>query len=161
MCAEAAKHGGPLELRAFHTQDAILADEILRESPEAVRWSVLATQKTLRSQGVCGLISERDGLATGFLLARQVADEGEILNLAVNPACRRHGDGSALVKRLLLTFRQRGVTRVFLEVRESNAGGLAFYERLGFQRKGVRESYYRDPVEAAVLMEACTKEFTA
>jgi ribosomal-protein-alanine N-acetyltransferase len=161
MCAEAAPHGASLQLRQFRAEDAVAADAILGESPEAVRWSVQSTQESLRSPGVCALVSERDSCVTGFIVGRQVADEGEILNLAVRPAYRGRGDGRALVKRLLLTFCEQGVARVFLEVRESNAGGIAFYERMGFSRVGVRQSYYRDPAEAAILMEASSKEFTA
>ena len=161
MCAEGGTPGAPFWLGALRAEDAALASEILGESPEAVRWSERATHESLSSQGVCGLLSERDGCVTGFIIGRQVADEGEILNLAVRPAWRRHGDGGALVKRLLALFREKGVTRVFLEVRESNAGGIAFYEGMGFRRIGIRQSYYRDPVEAAIVMEARTKEFTA
>jgi [ribosomal protein S18]-alanine N-acetyltransferase len=160
MCAERAKYGASLQLREFVAEDAVVAEEMLRESPEAAHWSVQAIQECLQLPGVSGLIIERDGCAAGFILGRRVVDEGEILNLAVRPEHRRRGDGSVLVKASLRSFREGGVTRVFLDVRESNVGGIAFYEKMGFRRTGVRQSYYREPAEAAVLMEASTKEFT-
>jgi ribosomal protein S18 acetylase RimI-like enzyme len=40
-----------------------------------------------------------------------------------------------------------------MEVRESNAGAIAFYQKQGFSKSGRRPGYYRDPVEAAILME--------
>ena len=39
---------------------------------------------------------------------------------------------------MMNSFATRGVQRVFLEVRESNLGAIAFYERLGFRRVGRR-----------------------
>ena len=50
-------------------------------------------------------------------------------------------------------FKARGVSRVYLEVRESNAAATMFYEKHGFRKKGTRNGYYRNPDEAAVLLE--------
>ena len=81
------------------------------------------------------------------------AEEAEILNLAVVLAKRRKGEGGALLKAAMDEFQARHVSRVFLEVRESNEGGIAFYERHGFLKTGRRASYYRNPEEAAIVME--------
>ena len=98
-------------------------------------------------------MSERGGKASGFILGRMVGDEAEVLNLAVGVEYRRQGEGGALLKELLRRFAESGVSRVFLEVRESNGGAMAFYEREGFRRKGRREDYYQDPREAAQVFE--------
>jgi ribosomal protein S18 acetylase RimI-like enzyme len=50
-------------------------------------------------------------------------------------------------------LRRRGVNKLFLEVRESNEAGIAFYEKMGFAKTGRRPGYYREPEEAALLME--------
>jgi ribosomal-protein-alanine N-acetyltransferase len=86
-------------------------------------------------------------------MGRQVGDEGEILNLAVTPAQRRKGEGGALLDGVLKEFAARRVSRVFLEVRESNETGIAFYSKHGFAKTGRRPGYYRDPEEAAIVME--------
>ena len=80
-------------------------------------------------------------------------DEAEILNLRCGAARRRRGDGGALLRAALDEFWARGVSRVFLEVRESNEAAIAFYEKHGFVKRGRRPAYYRDPVEAAIVME--------
>jgi ribosomal-protein-alanine N-acetyltransferase len=82
-----------------------------------------------------------------------VADEAELLNLAVREECRRQGEGRALLVELRRRFAESGVSRVFLEVRESNLGAIAFYERMGFRRSGRREGYYLEPQEAALVYE--------
>jgi ribosomal-protein-alanine N-acetyltransferase len=85
-----------------------------------------------------------------------VLDEGEILNLTVVRANRRHGEGTALSREMLKSFAARGVQRVFLEARESNLAGIAFYKKLGFGQVGRREGYYREPAEAALILEHST-----
>jgi len=146
--------GSGFVVREFRAslEDAIAATGILREAREAASWS----EKLLREEGAGNsnyvFMSERAGVPTGFIFGRVVVDEGEILNLAVRQAYRRSGEGTALVRRLLGIFAEKGVRRVFLEVRESNRAATAFYERLGFRESGRRKDYYRDPVEAALLL---------
>jgi ribosomal-protein-alanine N-acetyltransferase len=141
-------------IRAFDAAaDAAEAAEILREAREAASWSAEALRETALLPGICAFVSERAGSVSGIVVGRQVLDEAEILNLAVRQAARRQGEGRALVRQALRRFAERQVSRVFLEVRESNTGAIAFYRGLGFQAVGVRKDYYRDPSEAAGVME--------
>jgi len=94
----------------------------------------------------------RDGTFLGFLVAWQVADEFELLDLATEPGERRRGVASALVLELINTAQQLAGSAVFLEVRSSNQGARAFYEKHGFRMVHERKNYYRDPVENAVCM---------
>jgi ribosomal-protein-alanine N-acetyltransferase len=109
--------------------------------------------EVLAWEGVLGLASEARGEVGGFLIARQVGEDAEVLNLAVAPDSRRRGEGGALLRAAVVEFRKRGVHRVFLEVRESNAAGIAFYQNHSFSKVARRDGYYRDPIEAAVVME--------
>lgn len=95
-----------------------------------------------------------DDHVVGYLIARQMADEGEILNLGVDPKCRRHGVGKFLVSAGLERLRSLGARQVFLEVRESNAAARALYEGFAFAEVSRREKYYRRPVEDAILLRA-------
>ncbi len=78
----------------------------------------------------------------GFVLTRHAADEEELLLIAVAPEFRGRGLGRALVYRLLENSRARGVTRVFLEMREGNPA-IHLYQKLGFEPIGRRPKYYR------------------
>ena len=144
-------------IRAFGEGDATAASEILQEAPEAARWSASMVREIFAGGAISGFIAERNGRPTGFILGREVLDEGEILNLAVVRATRRHGEGTALVRTMMNSFAARGVWRVFLEVRESNLAAVAFYQSRGFRQVGRREDYYRSPVEAALILEHSTK----
>jgi len=153
MAAETKRAGVAVTIRAFGPADAAAVTMILRDAPEAANWPEEGYRDVLNWPGVVALVGERDGKVTGFIVGRHVGDEAEILNLAVTPASRRRGEGQALLKAVLEKFRSGGVSRVFLEVRESSETGIAFYEKHGFSKTGRRAGYYRDPREAAILMQ--------
>jgi [ribosomal protein S18]-alanine N-acetyltransferase len=153
--------GAGFVLRAFQgARDAGAVAEILSEAKAAAGWSEEALRETALLPGVSAFVSERNGAITGIVVGRQVLDEAEILNLAVAQGMRRQGEGRALVRQLLDRFGKGGVSRVFLEVRESNAGGIAFYRGLGFQAVGTRRGYYHEPKESATVMELWLEEST-
>jgi ribosomal-protein-alanine acetyltransferase len=87
----------------------------------------------------------------GFLIARCLPDEWEIENIVVDEKFRRSGVGSSLVQKLLAESRTAGVSRVILEVRESNFAAMRLYESIGFKPEGRRKNYYQHPAEDAVL----------
>jgi ribosomal-protein-alanine N-acetyltransferase len=153
MGAETKRERAGATIRAFRPSDAAALTSILRDSREAANWTQASYRQWMNSPGAVAFVSSGDGRVTGFLIGRQVADEAEVLNLAVAPLDRRRGEGGALLGAAMEEFRARGVSRVFLEVRESNAKGIAFYEKRGFFKTGRRAGYYRDPEEAAIVME--------
>ena len=87
----------------------------------------------------------------GYVFCREVAGEAELLNIAVDPAIRRSGLGGELLRLAIAWAEARGAGEMFLEVRASNAGAIALYERHGFRAVGRRRDYYEHPVEDAVL----------
>ena len=137
-------------------KDSVL--QILADSPEAASWSSSGYEQLLNQTGVVALLAEANSSISGFIVAHCVVDEAEILNLAVAPASRRSGYGGSLLIAALQEFQNRGVTRVFLEVRASNAPAIAFYQQHGFIRIGRRTAYYRNPDEDALILE---KKLTA
>jgi [ribosomal protein S18]-alanine N-acetyltransferase len=142
-----------MSIRRCTRDDLPTVLEILAESPEAANWSVAALENALDVYAGHFLVSVSNTAVIGFVLARQIADEAEILNLAVSRACRRHGIGKALMQHLLATFQDPKPKKLFLEVRESNAPAIAFYRSLGFAQSGRRACYYHHPREAALVFE--------
>lgn len=98
------------------------------------------------------LVAEEKGEILGYCGVLMVLDEGDITNVAVKASRQGEGIGGLLVNSLILLVRERGVTTLHLEVRESNARAIRLYERAGFVRDGVRKNYYTEPLEHAVLM---------
>jgi ribosomal-protein-alanine N-acetyltransferase len=81
-----------------------------------------------------------------------VLDQGELGNIAVDPAFRRRGLARRLIALVLERAAARGVRELFLEVRPSNTGARQLYESFGFAHVGQRRNYYQEPVEDAVVM---------
>ncbi len=120
-------------------------------------WSSSEIAALLAAEGGFGLMTP-DG--SGFLLARVVAGEAEILTVAVDPAARRAGSGRALVEAAVDLAAARGAGMLFLEVAVDNAAAIALYHRCGFARAGFRPRYYRraeGPVDALVLRRDLTE----
>jgi len=137
-------------VRRMSASDVSAALSILKESPEASIWSRESLLESV-SQGIAWA-AELGGCFAGILIGRAVADEFEILNLAVGKACRRGGVATQLVSAALKYARSVGSRQSYLEVRESNEGGIAFYKRMGYRICGRRPNYYREPAEDAVLL---------
>jgi ribosomal-protein-alanine N-acetyltransferase len=77
----------------------------------------------------------------GFSLLRTVADEAELLLLAVSKTAQRRGVGGALLDHFIDLGRQGGLSRLHLEVRDGNSA-VAMYQAFGFQEEGRRRKYY-------------------
>jgi len=97
--------------------------------------------------------TDSDGDVCGYICARCVLDECEILNVASSPSHRRMGVGRMLMSAVHDTAASLGVTDCYLEVRESNTPARSLYESLGYEAVGVRRCYYRCPIEDAILMK--------
>jgi ribosomal-protein-alanine N-acetyltransferase len=102
---------------------------------------------------VCFTVAvEPAGRLVGYAIAWFVLDEGEVANLAVAPAARRRGLGRMLLGGIVDNARTRGVSRLFLEVRESNVAARALYASQSFVEIGRRKQYYRKPSEDALIL---------
>lgn len=115
-------------------------------------WSEASFREALDSPWSFGLVAHTDQGIVGYLIGREVAGTGEVLNLAVAPDCRRHGVARTLLRAALALLRKRHVDEVFLEVRESNRSAQALYMSSGFRPVGQRAAYYRNPREDALVL---------
>ncbi|MFL5401654.1 MAG: ribosomal protein S18-alanine N-acetyltransferase [Gemmatimonadales bacterium] len=115
-------------------------------------WSEASFREALESPWTFGLVAQNSRGIAGYLIGREVAGTGEVLNLAVSPDCRRRGLARALLRAGLSRLRKRHVEEVYLEVRESNRSAQALYVSSGFRPVGQRAAYYRNPKEDALVL---------
>lgn len=106
-------------------------------------WTASQLGGLLGLPGVTLLLARRGEGVVGFALARQAADEAELLLLAVHPAVRRQGIASRLIEQVEVIARARGAAKLFLEVRDGNDQAQLLYARAGFMTSGRRPNYYR------------------
>jgi ribosomal-protein-alanine N-acetyltransferase len=102
-----------------------------------------------KPSGVCLAAVVETELA-GYLVCSRYDTVWHVMNVAVDPDRRRRGIATALIAALL--ERIGDDAQVTLEVRRSNGGAIALYERFGFRSAGVRPRYYADNGEDAVIM---------
>jgi ribosomal-protein-alanine N-acetyltransferase len=102
-----------------------------------------------KPSGICLAAVVETELA-GYLVCSRYDTVWHVMNVAVDPDRRRRGIATALIAALL--ERIGGDAQVTLEVRRSNGGAIALYERFGFRSAGVRPRYYADNGEDAVIM---------
>ena len=103
-----------------------------------------------KPSGIC-LAALVNGRLAGYLICSRYDTVWHLMNVAVNPSMRRQGIASRLMDHLFETA-DRPHEQYTLEVRESNDGAIALYERFGFRGAGHRRAYYHDNREDALIM---------
>jgi ribosomal-protein-alanine N-acetyltransferase len=137
-------------IRLMLTAETDAVANLFAATAEAAHWSAQDLAQ-LELAGARVWVDVEDGLLAGAVALRDAVGEAEILNLAVGAEWRRRGIGRQLMIAALNDAQCHGVSRVFLEVRESSRGAQLLYSRLGFSQDGRRRNYYRDPQEDALL----------
>ncbi|KMZ52810.1 ribosomal protein S18-alanine N-acetyltransferase [Dorea sp. D27] len=115
-------------------------------------WSHEAVRDTYRQDNSVLFGAFDSGKLIGYLIVYYVLDEGEIARIAVEKGSRRQGAAGHMLLKLENFCEEKGITKLMLEVRESNEAAAAFYKDYGFEEDGIRKGYYADPAEDAVLM---------
>ena len=130
-------HGTPADIA---TLNAIMADAFDPRFGEA--WTPSQCLGMIALPGVWFSIAWSGTRPAGFALARAVADEAELLLIAIRPAMRRRGIGTALLRSIVADSRERGAQNLHLEVRANNEA-VRLYRNEGFDKVGERRDYYR------------------
>lgn len=115
-------------------------------------WSLKSICETFRQEQTFIVVAELDGRMTGYGIIYFVLDEAEIARIAVEDSCRRQGVGREILNQVEKICKEKGITRLLLDVRESNEAARGFYLSYGFIEDGARKNFYDMPKENAVLM---------
>jgi ribosomal-protein-alanine N-acetyltransferase len=151
---------GGLRIRRIQSQN--IADIIrIGEDTNLSPWTAQNYVDELKNpDAIMYRIVAEDNSTLGFVVGRIVSGgqieqttEAEIYNIAVRIADQRRRCGQLLLDVFLGTCRDREVKNVWLEVRESNAKAIGFYEKNGFQTVQTRSHFYEKPREHALLMK--------
>lgn len=127
--------------------DAWHASQISDELPRGDRtWWAAYEMSDSSKRAVSPEDAKLIGYAGGWIVDGQV----QVLKVATDPAYRRRGIAQELLAHIARDARDLGASEMTLEVRLSNTGAHAFYERLGLKRIGVRPRYYSDREDAVI-----------
>ncbi|MBS5695282.1 ribosomal protein S18-alanine N-acetyltransferase [[Clostridium] scindens] len=140
-----------LEIRIAKEQEI---EEIARLEQEIFPdpWSLKALRDTWNQKQAQILGAWLDGQMAGYVIVYFAADESEIARIAVDEKFRRQGVAGALLDGMERVLAGKGIVRLMLDVRKSNAAALRFYLSRGFKEDGVRKNFYTNPIEDAILM---------
>jgi ribosomal-protein-alanine N-acetyltransferase len=100
------------------------------------------------------VVARVGGDVVGYAGLFRAVDDGHITTVAVDPAWQRHGIATRMLLALARGAKHRGCKNLTLEVRMSNTGAQALYQRFGFIPAGVRKGYYPETGEDALVMWA-------
>jgi [ribosomal protein S18]-alanine N-acetyltransferase len=140
----------PLEIRRLTYADLPQVIAIERRA-FPTPWSLAMFVLELSKPGGICLAARRDGTLVGYLICSRYDTVWHVMNVAVDPDQRRTGIATSLLLELLQRVGDQNA-RYTLEVRTSNAGAIALYERFGFRTAGTRRRYYQDNGEDALIM---------
>ena len=113
-------------------------------------WSEQTLISSFLTGRFSGVIAEENGATFGFITYTAVVPEADIESVFVYPDKRKRGIGGALIDGAIKRLKEKGVNKVFLEVRKSNLPAINLYLKKGFAQISVRKKYYGN--EDAVVM---------
>ncbi len=115
-------------------------------------WSEKIYEESLKNKNYNILVAKLGSKIVGFISMYCAVDEGYICNIAVEKSHRKQGIGTSLISEIITYSQNKNLKFLTLEVRESNTETIKFYEKLGFEKLGVRKNFYLNPTENAVIM---------
>ena len=116
-------------------------------------WNMRMLAESFLSGHFFGSLLEEDGTVTAYGGMSVVEDEAEVQLIATAEMYRRCGRGGKILEDLIGEAKRRGVRRMFLEVRVSNAPAMMLYLKHGFRGLYARVRYYADGEDAIVMMK--------
>ena len=136
------------EMKAVHVPQVAQLEKLCFADP----WSEMSIASELQSIWSYWVVALDGDQIVGYVGSQSSVDETDIMNIAVHPDWRRRGIAESLIENLIAELKKRGSHALMLEVRVSNAGAIALYEKLGFHQVGCRKNYYRNPKEDALIL---------
>ena len=104
-------------------------------------WNMRMLAESFLSGHFFGSLLEEDGVVTAYGGMSIVEDEAEVQLIATAEMYRRCGRGGKILEDLIGEAKRRGVRRMFLEVRVSNAPAMMLYLTHGFRGLYARVRY--------------------
>ena len=135
------------------TKQDISACEAIERACFSSPWSFAELSKLCENPLACYYTAAEDGEVVGYGGMYCVLDEGSINNIGVLPQYRRRGAAGALLDALIDSGCKLGLSRLTLEVRESNTAAISLYRSRGFSEVGLRKKFYSNPREDGIIME--------
>lgn len=104
-------------------------------------------------KGAYYFVAETEEKIIGYLSAKAILDEADLWYIAVEPGYQHQGIGNQLLKKFMEVMKEDEINSITLEVRKSNQNAISLYKKHDFREISIRRSYYKNPVEDAVILQ--------
>lgn len=142
-----------IEIEEFKDLNQVSAFwDIEKEAFVEQAWNLEMLKSEFQKENTLILLLRKDQSKIGYLLMRRILDEGELLRIAVRPAYQKKGLGKYLLESLFKKAKSQRIRKIFLEVSERNISALKLYQRVGFQKVGLRKHYYGFNESALIMV---------
>ncbi len=140
-----------MNLRRWKYEDILRISELEKECFPQEPWSYRMLADSFENENFIGVLCDDGGEIAGYGGLTLGYDTADIDNIAVAESYRGGGIGGAMLEWLVAAAAERGMTRVFLEVRVSNSRAMALYLKHNFKGVYARTRYYTDGEDCLVM----------
>ena len=109
-----------------------------------VFWSFSTLKEEVENENSSYIIGKINNEIIGFAGLKKIFDQADIMNIVIKKTYRNQGIGTLLLENLILLAKDLNIFTLFLEVNEQNKPAIHLYEKLGFEKLGVRKKYYNN-----------------
>jgi [ribosomal protein S18]-alanine N-acetyltransferase len=124
----------------------------IENATSATPWTRAMFLSELGRPGTLDLVADQGGDVLAYVMVSRYADVWHILNLCVRAQQRGQGLGGRMLDEVFVRAGRKAHLGFTLEVRVSNEAAIRLYRRKGFLEHGVRQGYYSDNGEDAIIM---------
>ena len=107
-------------------------------------WSFSTLKEEVENENSSYIIGKINNEIIGFAGLKKIFDQADIMNIVIKKTYRNQGIGTLLLENLILLAKDLNIFTLFLEVNEQNKPAIHLYEKLGFEKLGVRKKYYNN-----------------
>ena len=140
-----------MTIRNWKFEDILRISQLEKECFNEDAWDYKQIAHSFESENFVGLAAEDGGEVVGYGAITVAVDTADVENIAVSEPYRFSGIGSAILDSLVEEAQKKGVKKLFLEVRVSNANAMLLYLKHGFVGDYCRTRYYPDGEDALVM----------
>lgn len=144
-----------MTVRPWEYKDIIEIERLERQSFSDA-WSYKMLADSFMEKNFYGILAEEKGDIVGCASVLFGYGDADLLHVVVAVNERRKGFGENLLKAVFNECVEKGVAKLFLEVRKSNEPAIKLYSKHGFKKISERAKYYEDGETALVML----KEFS-
>lgn len=127
-----------------------IKDVLISDFDDFWNYNVLKTE-LLNETSYYIVAKNPENIIVGFAGVQFILDEASITNIVARKIYRHQGIGTLLLKNIILISKQKNMSSITLEVNENNSYALSLYNKLGFEKIGLRKKYYNG-VDNAIIM---------